>query len=208
MRKGWVLLALAGLATVRPAVAAPNFFGSTGLILTPTADVLRVREWNAHVHGTDEVVTYGANFGLFENLEVGVTGIDPDSGSSDALINLKYRIVPESASVPAISIGAVDIADELEVDPSIYLVISKALGSPSATGGHQLRAHLGIADGIYDDFFAGLDYVINPKLLLMAEYDSNDLNFGARIGLTPEVRIDLAVLDGEFGAGISFNAAF
>jgi hypothetical protein len=209
MRKGWVLLALMGIATVRPAAAAPNFLGSTGLLLTPSADVVRLREWNAHVHGTDDLTTYGANLGLFENLEVGVTGVDPDVGSSEALINAKYRLVPESATVPAIALGAVDLADELDIDPSIYLVVSKALGAFGVeTGGYQLRGHLGIGDGIYDDIFAGVDLIINPRLLLMAEYDSNDFNFGARLGLTPEVRVDLAILDGDFGAGISFNALF
>jgi hypothetical protein len=211
MRKGWVLLALLGLATVKPAGAAPNFLGSTGLLLTPTADVLRLREWNAHVHGTDDFTTYGAAIGIFENLEVGVTAFDPDIGNDDALINAKYRLLAETATAPAIAVGAVDITDELEVDPSIYLVISKALGmtgGSGAYGGYQLRGHLGVGDGIYDDIIAGLDLIFNPRLLLMAEYDGNDFNFGARLGLTPEVRVDLAVLDGNFGAGISFNAAF
>jgi Exopolysaccharide biosynthesis protein YbjH len=211
MRKGWVLLALVGLATVRPALAAPNYLGSTGLLMTPSADVLQLREWNAHVHGSEDFTTYGASFGLFENLEVGVTGYDfKHGGGTNALINAKYRLVPESKSVPAIAVGAVDISDEFNVDPSIYLVISKALGmvSPGGTTGLQLRGHVGVGQGIYDTVFGGVDLILTPRLLLMAEYDSSDFNFGARLGLTPEVRADLSVLDGKFGAGLSYVAAF
>lgn len=211
MRKGWVLLALVGLATARPALAAPNFFGSTGLLLTPSADVLKIREWNAHVHGSDDFTSYGANFGLFENLEVGVTGFDiKHGGDTDALINAKYRLVQETKSVPAVAVGAVDISDEFDIDPSIYLVISKALGTVSGAGstGLQLRAHVGVGQGIYDTVFGGVDIVLSPRLLLIAEYDSDDINAGIRIGLTPEVRADLSVLDGKFGAGLSYTASF
>jgi hypothetical protein len=211
MRKGWVLLALVGLATARPVAAAPNFFGSTGLLLTPNADVLGLREWNAHVHGSEDFTSYGANFGLFDKLEVGVTAFDvKHGGGTDALIDLKYRLVPETKSVPAVAIGAVDVADELDIDPSIYLVVSKALGSLSAAGstGLQFRAHLGVGQGIYDTVFGGVDLVLTPRLLLMVEYDSSDFNFGARVGLSPEVRADLSVLDGKFGAGLSYTAAF
>jgi hypothetical protein len=210
MRKGWVLLALVSLATVRPAAAAPNFLGATGLLNTPTADVLRHREWNVHVHGTDDFVTYGANFGIVENLEIGVTAFDRNhGGGTDALINLKYRLLPETKSVPAIAVGAVDVTDEFNVDPSIYLVVSKALGKlSSGAGGYQLRGHVGIGQGIYDGVFGGLDLILTPRVMLIAEYDSDDFNAGVRFGLTPEVRADLGVLNGKFGAGLSYTAAF
>jgi len=206
-----MLLALVGLAAVRPAAAAPNFFGSTGLLVTPSADVLGVREWNVHVHGTDDFVSYGVNFGALDKLEIGVTGLDVQhGGDTHALINLKYRIVPETKSVPAVAIGAVDISDELDIDPSIFLVVSKALGSLSSAGsnGMQWRAHLGIGQGLYDTVFGGIDLVVTPRVMLIAEYDSNDFNFGVRLGLTPEVRADLSALDGNFGAGLSYVASF
>lgn len=209
MRKGWVLVGLLGLVTVKPVAAAPNFFGSTGLLVIPTADVIRQREWNVHVHGTDTITSYGVNFGVFQKFELGVTGADPDSGSAKALINLKYQLLTETPKLPAIAIGSVDISDEFDLDPSIYAVVSKSFGKLGAnTGsGYQLRGHLGYGAGIYDDKpFGGLDLVINPRLSLMGEIANDDFNFGARIGLSQEVRVDLAVLDGDFGAGISFNA--
>lgn len=209
MRKGWVLLALMAIAIVPPASAAPNFLGSTGLLITPNADALGLREWNVHVHGTDDLTTFGVNFGIFENLEAGVTGFDPDGGDTEALINLKYRLVPETATTPAIAVGVVDVADELDADQSIYVVLSKGLGMvETGATASRLRGHIGIGDGIYDTVFGGVDLVLSPRLLAMAEYDSEDFNFGVRLGLTPEVRVDLAILDGDFGAGISWNALF
>jgi hypothetical protein len=209
MRKGWVLLALLASTAGAQVSAAPNYLGSTGLLLTPTADVLRMREWNAYAFGTDDFFSFGANFGLFENFELGATGFDPDFGDTEVLINLKYRLLPESERAPGIAIGVVDIADEFDVDPSIYLVVSKALGTASAgSKGLQIRGHLGIGDGIYDTIFGGVDIVLSPQALLLVEYDSDDFNFGVRFGVSQEVRIDVSLLDGDFGAGISFNAAF
>src|SRR5438093_5620001 len=89
MRRGWLLLAAIGLVTVRPALAAPNVFGSTGLLLTPTADVLNQGEWNVHAHFINEnsFSAWGANYAPFQNLEVGVTGIHSSGGGTRGIIN-------------------------------------------------------------------------------------------------------------------------
>src|SRR4029079_1156444 len=184
------LFALASLATVGPVAAAPNYLGSTGLLLTPNAYVRHTREWNAHVHGQEDFVTYGANFGILDKLEIGVTAFDRKHGNTEALLNAKYQFIPETNKVPAVAVGVVDITDEFDIDPSVYLVISKALGTLSGAGttGLQIRAHLGIGQGLYDTVFGGVDLVITPKVMLIAEYDSDDFNAGIRFGLTPEVR--------------------
>src|ERR1041385_6901111 len=99
MRSRWALLALVGIVIAPPAMAAPNFLGPTGLLLIPTADVVGNREWNVHAHfiDRDSTSTFGANVGLIQNLEVGVTGLHSSGSSTIGILNGKYRLVPETA---------------------------------------------------------------------------------------------------------------
>src|SRR6187455_1100088 len=124
MRKTWFLVAALGLALAGRASASPNFFGPTGLLVIPTADTLAPQSWNVHLHLTENVVTYGANYGLAKQLELGVTGFDPEHSDTKALINAKYALLMETGKAPGIAIGVVDLIDELDLDPAIYLVAS------------------------------------------------------------------------------------
>lgn len=61
MRQGYLLcLCMVALlvALVSPGVAAPSLLGFTGLLYTPTADVLSRGEWKAHfglLNGFDDI---------------------------------------------------------------------------------------------------------------------------------------------------------
>jgi hypothetical protein len=211
MRKTWFLVAALGMALAGPASAAPNFFGPTGLLVIPTADTLAQQSWNVHLHLTDDVITYGASFGLAKQLELGVTGFDPDGGDTKALINAKYTLLMETGKAPGIAIGGLDLADELDLDPGFYLVASKSLSS--LLGGeaakYNLNAHLGYGwNTIFDDdVFWGLDLAVTPKIQAMVEGIGSDVTFGARFGLAAGVRVELASYDGDFGGGISYAAS-
>src|SRR5438876_517220 len=115
MRRGWMLLAAISIMTVKPALAAPNVFGTTGLLATPTADVLGQGEWNVHAHfiNRDSFSTFGANYAPFQNLEVGVTGVHVRGGGTQGIINGKYRLVPEKGNMPALAVGVVDAANRI-----------------------------------------------------------------------------------------------
>jgi hypothetical protein len=211
MRKTWFLVAALGLALAGPASAAPSFFGPTGLLVIPTADTLAQQSWDVHLHLTDELITYGANFGLAKQLEVGVTGADPDGGDTSALINAKYTLLMETGKAPGIAIGGFDLIDELDLDMGFYLVASKSLSS--LMGGeaskYNLNAHLGYGwNSIFDDdVIWGLDMMVTPKIQAILEGIGGDITFGARFGLGKGVRAELASYDGEFGGGISYAAS-
>src|SRR3954447_26239447 len=130
MRKTWFLMAALGLALMGRASAAPSFFGPTGLLVIPTADTLAERTWNVHVHGIDNLTTYGASYGITKALEFGVSGVSPAHTDAKALINAKYTLLMETGKLPAIAIGGVDIAGQLDnQDPGFYVVVSKSLSS-------------------------------------------------------------------------------
>lgn len=205
MRRVWFAL-LAALAVAAPAAAAPSWLGYTGLLITPTADALNTREWNIAYHHISDISNIAAvNFGLARGLEAGGVYFDPQRRFADEEFTgqVKYRILPETASGVGLAVGWWDVFDQVDSTP--YGVVSKRL---SNIGGRPFRGHVGIGGGVLDGLFAGADWPITDNILLMGEYDTEDLNFGARIGLAQGFRIDVGIVSEEFAIGGSYNANF
>jgi hypothetical protein len=212
MRKTWFLMAALALGlTTGRASAAPSFFGPTGLLVIPTADTLAQQSWNLHLHLTEDLTAYGGNFGIAKGFEVGVSGVDPEAGSTEAIFNAKYTALMETATGPGVAIGAIDIADALDLDPAVYIVVSKSLSSLMGGGAskYNLRGHIGYGwNGIFnDDIIWGLDLQLTEQVQAIVEGIGGDITFGARFGLGQGFRAELASYDGDFGGGISYAMA-
>jgi len=207
-------LALAALFLFAgPILAAPSFHGYTGLVVVPTADALDEDDYNAAIFtlnrgdGRDSNI-FAANLGLAEALEIGFAHFDPERGSGETFINAKYRFAPETADSPAVAAGVMDLTDE--VDTTVYVVITKSLVERYQMDLDETispQIHLGIGGGQFDGIFAGLSAVVSERLMLMIEYDSDDINLGANLALNPEFIAHLAGLDAfdDIGLGISYN---
>jgi hypothetical protein len=217
MRITWALIGALGLALAGRVSAAPSFFGPTGDLVIPTADTLAQNSWNAHVHALDASgnteTTFGVNYGLAKQLEVGITGFHVRGIGTKALFNAKYTVLPEKAKVPGIALGGLDMAAQIGSDPGIYVVASKSLSSLLGANGplakYNLRGHLGYgAKSVFnDDIFGGVDVQITPKIQAMAEWLNGDLFAGGRFGISSGVRAELGSYDGHIGGGISYAAA-
>ncbi|HBS59184.1 MAG TPA: hypothetical protein DEA44_07955, partial [Firmicutes bacterium] len=93
---------------------------------------------------------------------------------------------------------------------SAYIVGSKALPL-------GVRVHYGLGDGRYDGVFGGIEKTINPlgvltgdnafpATTLIAEYDGDDFNVGARLSLVSGVKIDAGWQDmKDFYVGFSIT---
>jgi hypothetical protein len=214
MRITWVLIGALGLALAGRVSAAPSFFGPTGDLVIPTADTLGQNSWNAHVHAISSPgtpTTFGASYGIAKQLELGITGYHLKGFGTKALINAKFTVLPETAKVPGIAVGGLDIANQLNGDPGVYVVASKSLSS--LLGGQltkfNLRGHIGYgANSVFnDDIFGGVDLQITPKVQAMVEWLNGNLFAGGRFGISSGVRAELGSYDGDFGGGISYAAA-
>ena len=216
MRKTWVLVSVLGMALAGRASAAPSLYGPTGLLVIPTADTLAQQSWNAHVHAVDTggatLTTFGANFGIAKQLELGVTGFHVKGIGTKALFNAKYAVLMESAKVPGIAVGGVDLASQIPgSDPGVYVVASKSLSS--LIGGpltkYNLRGHIGYgANNIFnDDVFGGIDLQVTPKVQAMVEWLNGTLYFGGRVGVGQGIRAEIGSYDGNIGGGVSYAAA-
>jgi hypothetical protein len=227
MRKacaGLLALALACLAGPAFAQAAdtverastenrpPNFLGATGLLLAPDAYTQGDRVFSAHIHGTTDFIGGGALAGIGSRAEVGFFILDGDEDlgdDTDVLFNAKYQFLTETRGRPAIAAGVIDAFDQLDVDPSWYVVASKYFTRSQTEQKFALKGHIGFGGGIYDEeIFAGAEPFFNQSLSAMAEFVNDDFNIGARWtrnGFTATI----GLFDFEdLGGGLAYTARF
>jgi len=211
-----VVVVLAVAVAAVPALAAPSFYGYTGLIRVPTAEALDTDEYNAAAfaleveEGTDSNI-YAANLGLARGLEVGIARLRPDEGDSETLVNAKYRFARETGANPAVAAGVIDATDEIET--TAYVVMSKSLPKRYETHYGEITSpmiHLGIGGGQLDGLFGAISVVFADRLTIMVEQDTEQVNFGARLALSDEWRVYFAGFDGfdDVGLGVSFNKSY
>ncbi len=203
---------IAVMATLSlPSLGASSFLGGyTGGICTPDGLIQPTKSMDISFHDTQkgfggtDVKATGALIGLSPNLEVGVAFIGNDT--SNFTISSKYRVVSETATAPALLIGVFDAAGSanfLSADPSLYIVLSKNITgfASDATNSPQnpMRATIGVGSGVFNGFFAGLDYALQPKLSVIAEFNGGNIggsknlfNAGIRYAALPQLRIDAA----------------
>jgi hypothetical protein len=222
--------------SLSPGVAAiPSFLGYTGLIIVPTADVLSQGEWNAGLFTFEfdegpDADAFCANLGVAPTVEVGFTKLQLDDSEEIAVVddgddfvivrrgdtegtflNGKCQFMPETATRPAVAAGIIDLTDEMET--TVYVVGSKSFGQSCRTAFGEItspRFHVGIGGGLLDSIFGGVSASLGDRLFLMAEYDGNNVNAGARFSITDEWHLHLAGMDwfDNVGIGVSFSKGF
>ena len=211
-----VLVALAACAVLPQALAAPSLEGYTGLLLIPTADALNQGEYNVAFfalsleEGADSNV-FAANLGLAGAAEVGIARLRPEGGPSETLLNGKYNFRAEEGGKPALAVGVIDATDEIET--TAYVVASQTLSRNVLRTGKEIaspRVHVGIGGGRLNGLFFGASAVLGDTLTLIAEYDSEDVNLGARLALGQGLRAHAGWINGlnDVALGVSFNKQY
>jgi len=204
-----IIIGLTGvlLLTAGPVLAAPSVNGSTGLINSPTADVLRSGQLSLGYYHLKDGGVGSFNTNVAPNFEIGVAAFRYDGHSNENYLNAKFGIVPETVMTPGIAIGVEDIANHHE--RSVYAVASKALPL-------GFRIHAGTGGGRFGGVFAGIEKTISPLSVLtgnntfpattlIAEYDGKRMNYGARLSIVPGLKLDAGVRNHDGYIGISFT---
>lgn len=208
--KKTILAAAVVLLAAAPAYAAPSINGSTGLINTPTADVLQEGQFSLGYYHLKEGGVGTFNLNLAKNLELGVAGFRYDSDVSkdnDTLVNFKYSLLSETVLTPGLAVGVEDIGND--VKRTHYAAASKALP-------FGFRIHAGVGDGRYDGVFAAIEKTISPigaltgnsifpATTLIAEWDGDRMNYGARMSIVPGLKIDAGWRHSETYIGLSYT---
>ncbi len=189
-----VLLAALLLGAGTAANAAANVYGVSGLIETPDDSIVAPRTVELTGHYIADLdpadadwMTFGAAFGILPRLEISAVGVDPDVPGLDTevIINAKFKVMDEGIERPSITVGVVDLANNLEEhnrdidNASAFVVFGKNI-SPVAEGvsgmvSKPVRGTLGFGTGVYKGVFAGLNWSLAPRLDVMAEYLSEGI---------------------------------
>lgn len=196
------------------AFAAPSLLGPTGLITVPTAEVVGTAQWNVGLSGVsvdqgpDESIFF-ANVGLLPHLELGAARDKPSGGEGETIINAKLQVLPRLPGEISAAVGVIDLTDQ--IDRSAYAVLSHTLG-----GGvfrrrgtiAPLEIHVGVGGGHFDGLIAGLSAGMGNQATLLAEYDGDHVNLGARWRLAAGVDATIAALDGldDIAGEVSFSS--
>lgn len=204
-----------------------SWYGSTGLIVTPTALICPLHQIQGYAHQMEfdikNQTILGANVGITPDLEVGVTHFTdipsrapgPVTFTDETIINVKYRMDVggwfNNPLVPDVSFGVWDWANDL--NRSYYLVMSKEVPMTEEAMGRQMNVHIGIGNndrdsGPLDGFFGGLDLVPFENSLLQIEYDSDDLNGALRYYPAPWISLDMGLVSDNLGWGVSAATNF
>jgi hypothetical protein len=190
-----------------PGFAAPSVNGSTGLINTPSADVVREGEFSLGYYHLKDGGVGIFNTNLAPNVELGVAGFRYDGQDNKNYVNAKFSLAPETVFTPGLAVGVEDIGNTDK--RSVYAVASKALPL-------GFRIHAGVGNGRFDGVFAGLEKTLNPVSVmtgnnafpattLIAEYDGKYMNFGARMSIIPGLKLDAGWRDHGGYVGMSYT---
>jgi len=184
--------------------AAPSHLGPTGIVGTPTADVVGARQYDVaadYVEWDSDVKSWPIRLvaGVADKLEVGVGYTKWSDGGSIKItpVNVKAVVAPESGSSPAVAVGAGygKIKDGVDIKiTTLYAVATKTLSEAEDNyydeGGMRgtVRGSLGImynkysngGSDSYTEPFASLEYLTpNGNTTLAVEYKTKENDMDA-----------------------------
>ena len=200
-------LTCALLLTTVPVLAASSVNGPTGLINSPTADVLRPGQIALGYYHLEEGSAGSFTMNVARNLELGVATSLYHGHSNGNYINAKFAITPETVLSPGLAVGIDDMGNNDK--RSVYAVASKALP-------FGFRMHAGVGGGRFNGAFASIEKTLSPISImagghsfpattLIAEYDGKNMNYGARMSIISGLKLDAGVRNHDGYIGISFT---
>lgn len=204
--KSWKMLALVGLGIMYSgtALAAPSHMGTTGAILTPTAEVVGDKHFS---------VSYHRDIKDNHNIATGTVGVSKRAelslahrfgGYNKSFFSGKYALTHNTVAYPAIAVGVVDVGNSVDVSP--YIVATKALPL-------DFKLSLGVGKGQYDGVFGSLEKNFSllgsgdvfPATSLILEYDTKDWNYGARVAIAEGAKATVGHFNDRTYVGVSFE---
>ncbi len=173
-----VLLPVSAQEDASQSTQMNTFYGPTGLMRVPTADIAAVHKAQVGVALVEDQWALSARYGMNRYSEVGATLLNQDDSSTDVLAAAKLRVEPGNIEWFDLGLGVIDPFDVL--DDSYYLVAStkKIPISGDAVG---FRAHLGYGTGVFNqDPIGGGELYLDRHFAVVGEYDGRRGNFALR----------------------------
>lgn len=183
-------------------LAQPSLNGATGLLELPTADVVKKESFGVGVYSADDVKIRNMGYGLAEKLEVSFANEKHDIEQINKF-NVKYVLLSETVLTPGLAVGINDLTGKSE--RSTFAVVSKGLPL-------GFRVHAGIGSGDFEKGFVALEKNITPLLganvfpstTLLVEYNDDNINYGMRMSIVPDLKLNLGRSDHKTFIGLTY----
>ena len=183
-------------------LAQPSLNGATGLLELPTADVVKKESFGIGLYSADDVKIRNMGYGLSEKLEVSFANEKHDIEQINKF-NVKYVLLSETVLTPGLAVGINDLTGKSE--RSTFAVVSKGLPL-------GFRVHAGIGSGDFEKGFVALEKNITPLLganvfpstTLLVEYNDNNINYGMRMSIVPDLKLNLGRSDHKTFIGLTY----
>ena len=183
-------------------LAQPSLNGATGLLELPTADVVKKESFGIGIYSADDVKIRNMGYGLAEKLEVSFANEKHDIEQINKF-NVKYVLLSETVLTPGLAVGINDLTGKSE--RSTFAVVSKGLPL-------GFRVHAGIGSGDFEKGFVALEKNITPLLganvfpstTLLVEYNDDNINYGMRMSIVPDLKLNLGRSDHKTFIGLTY----
>jgi len=216
--QGWDTDDMWGADDVRDA-AKSSWYGSTGMIVVPTAQTVVPQSLQGHFHsvnvddpgGEDWMDVWGANVGITDGLEAGVTQlVDADETLFQAKYNLNLADLLDNPDLPDVAFGSHDIGDQL--NRVLFVTVTKDLVLREDRTA-LLRATVGYGDveipgAPLDGIFGGIDFTPFDFMRIMVEHDGENINASASYWWAEWLATEIGLLDDDFAWGVNASTDF
>jgi hypothetical protein len=206
---------------VLPAGAATSFFGPSGLLVMPTAETLGQGQLQVFANyidrGTYQETPIGVSMGLSHGIEVGVSSVNETglNAGSKAIFNVKWIALPETDTMPAVAVGAINATDNTKFNGTVELTADKGMIAPYFVASKKLAlsgcklaltGHAGYIGGNFSGAMLGVGAKVTPKLDVMADWIGNysNLSFGARYQATDSLGVNASLINGDLSVGTAY----
>ncbi len=198
-----------------------SWTGSTGMILTPTANTCVPQAMIGSFHWIDiepsAADIWSVNIGITADLEIGAARLSQEWAGRDSEIiaNAKYNLDlgrwSENPDAPEVAVGVWDMGNA--VNRTYYLVLTQDMEIAEEAEVSNLRVSIGYGDtdvdgGVMDGIFGGIEFVPFESGLVKIEYDADDFNAALAYSWSDKLSLEIASIDGDLGAGVNFQTGF
>ena len=187
------------------AFSASTIDGTTGLIMMPTAESLKYKEFDVAADWVLRSTTtnssaanralwkYKANIGAFGGLELGFVGQNDREG---VFINMKYYLISDNTKYPLkMAIGLNNLTSYTKTNA--YMVASKRF-NPVVGGHFGFRADLSNGE-TRTSLLLGLEYFNSEQLAWISDLDGQGsqylINTGLRYSFHPNALINVSLVN-------------
>jgi hypothetical protein len=176
------------------------------LVWIPTADISKLAAEYMKEAGEDlNLITAQIGFGRgFELLGRRYQDVPGEDDSTE--VGGQLQVLPEGFATPGLSIGAWDVADEGPQGRRLFAVLTKTVPVIDwlPLWVKNVKVHGGLGTGDLAGVFLGAQASIPFGLTLVAEFDSDDTNFGLWWSPIKPLRLKAESWGGDTFLGLQF----